>query len=244
MMVPGGRPLAAHEDEEGNLIVADTFRHVVVRFRGSNFQVLAGGQGAGSGLNQLDGPLGLWYSGGYVYVADTNNHRIVRWSTHLGTLAGQVVFGEGVAGRTLTQLNFPVGVYADGNGTTFVVDYGNARLLSIANGSSPGVPAADVGAGSAPAIPILPSAAMDTFFDGTGNFYNVDYDAQRLNACFRTLTCDFTQCRDVDPLAVLGDHCGCTSWTTQCSDGARGAWPGSSWMPPPLLAPPSVTYVT
>ncbi|CAF1157191.1 unnamed protein product, partial [Adineta steineri] len=40
-----------------------------------------------------------------IYIADTNNHRIVRWE--FGTDKGEIVAGGTRPGRELYQLNYP-----------------------------------------------------------------------------------------------------------------------------------------
>ncbi|CAF1981203.1 unnamed protein product, partial [Rotaria magnacalcarata] len=54
--------------------------------------VVAGGQGAGSALTQLNGPCGLFVDTlGTVYVTDSGNHRVMRWTQ--GATQGTVIVG-------------------------------------------------------------------------------------------------------------------------------------------------------
>lgn len=54
--------------------------------------IVAGGNSSGNALNQLNGPYGLCVDDELtVYVADTNNHRIVQWKA--GATSGRVVAG-------------------------------------------------------------------------------------------------------------------------------------------------------
>ncbi|CAF5145990.1 unnamed protein product, partial [Rotaria sp. Silwood1] len=57
-----------------------------------NGVTVAGGNGTGNGMNQLNFPMGLYIDDEQtVYVADQHNHRIVEWKA--GTTAGKVVAG-------------------------------------------------------------------------------------------------------------------------------------------------------
>ena len=67
---------------DGRLIVADTYNHVLrqVALPGGETTTWAGTGKDGDSLDplQLDEPAGLSATGGAIYVADTNNHRILR----------------------------------------------------------------------------------------------------------------------------------------------------------------------
>ncbi|CAF3896363.1 unnamed protein product [Rotaria magnacalcarata] len=59
-----------------------------------NGLIAVGGNGQGHGINQLDSPYGLYVDDDddqTVYVADSSNHRIVKWKK--GATNGQVVVG-------------------------------------------------------------------------------------------------------------------------------------------------------
>ncbi|CAF0841920.1 unnamed protein product [Adineta steineri] len=92
---------------------------------------VAGGNGAGSNLNQLNDPSGVWVTrnGQTLYIADTNNNRVMRWN--LGDTQGSVVAGSatGVAGSTNTLLSSPGDVALDPTETyLYVSDYYNNRV--------------------------------------------------------------------------------------------------------------------
>ncbi|CAF4512990.1 unnamed protein product, partial [Rotaria sp. Silwood2] len=71
-----------------------------------NDVTIAGGQGAGNALNQLNKPHGVYVDDDQtVYIADTNNHRIVAWKPD--ATSGQVVAGGNGQGNRLNQLNQP-----------------------------------------------------------------------------------------------------------------------------------------
>ena len=67
---------------------------------------IAGGNGAGSELNQLQYPSGMFLDNdANLYIADSFNHRIVRWN--YGSSAGQIVAGGNGMGGCPEQLNWP-----------------------------------------------------------------------------------------------------------------------------------------
>jgi len=89
--------------------------------------VVAGGQGQGNSSNQLNYPQGLLVNEvGDVYVADSNNNRIMCWS--LGSKEGRVVVGGNGAGQGSNQLNYPQGLSFDVENNLYVVDYNNNRI--------------------------------------------------------------------------------------------------------------------
>ncbi|CAF4831432.1 unnamed protein product [Rotaria sp. Silwood1] len=88
---------------------------------------VAGGNGQGSELNQLDYPLGLFRNeDDAIYVADSFNHRIVKWLPRMST--GQIVAGGKYEGNSNEQLNDPSSVVIDKNGTMFICDRNNKRV--------------------------------------------------------------------------------------------------------------------
>ncbi|CAF2240079.1 unnamed protein product, partial [Rotaria magnacalcarata] len=77
-------PLGLFLDTLGTLYVADFGNYRVMRWtQGDNKKgtVIEGGNGAGAGANQLNGPVGLSFDQhGNLYVANYNNHRVQRFS--------------------------------------------------------------------------------------------------------------------------------------------------------------------
>ncbi|CAF1125054.1 unnamed protein product [Adineta steineri] len=128
-------PRFMHLDEDrAALYVADTSNNRIQKFMiGSNGTgiTVAGGNGAGSNLNQLNNPSGVWMTrnGQTLYIADTNNNRVMRWN--LGDIQGSVVAGSasGMAGSTNTLLSSPGDVALDPTETyLYVSDYYNNRV--------------------------------------------------------------------------------------------------------------------
>lgn len=123
----------AVDSRSGALFIADAGNHRVMRWSRGSRQgvVVAGGHGAGRRLDQLRHPRGVAYDpvSGSIYVADTGNHRVVRWPR--GASKGEVVAGGMGKGRghRLAQLNTPSSVVLDAHGRLLVADTGNHRVV-------------------------------------------------------------------------------------------------------------------
>ncbi len=89
--------------------------------------VVAGGNGAGSDLYQLNWPRGLFVDEiGTVYVSDCSNQRVVCWP--IGATEGIVLVGGNGAGNRSNQLYSPEGLSIDKHGHLYVVDRKNTRV--------------------------------------------------------------------------------------------------------------------
>ncbi|CAF4797968.1 unnamed protein product, partial [Rotaria socialis] len=90
--------------------------------------VVAGGQGAGSALTQLSHPNGIFVDTlGTLYVADTWNHRVMRWTPGDKKQGTAIVGGNG-EGAGSNQLDGPTGLSFDRHGNLYVVDHWNHRV--------------------------------------------------------------------------------------------------------------------
>ena len=117
-------------DSEGYLYVTDTKKHEVKRYcQGeTSGTVVAGGNGPGNGLHQLNTPTYVLVDADRaVYVSDYHNDRVMKWVK--GAREGIVVAGGRGKGSDLTRLNGPHGLYVDAVGTVYVVDCGNDRVM-------------------------------------------------------------------------------------------------------------------
>ncbi|CAF5177654.1 unnamed protein product [Rotaria sp. Silwood1] len=89
--------------------------------------IVAGGQGEGNSLTQLNHPQGVVVDQlGTVYVTDYWNHRIMRWPK--GATQGSVIVGGNGQGAQSNQLYCPIGLSFDRHGNLYVVDWGNSRV--------------------------------------------------------------------------------------------------------------------
>ncbi|CAF4696523.1 unnamed protein product, partial [Rotaria socialis] len=117
-------------DEQRYLYVSHHGNGAVRRYElGGNVGTLvAGGNGVGAGLNQLNGPTYLFVDRDHsVYVSDYSNHRVMKWAE--GAQEGIVVAGGQGQGSALTQLNLPHGIVVDTLGTVYVADCYNDRVI-------------------------------------------------------------------------------------------------------------------
>ena len=149
--------IAIHPNQNMNLYVSGFTRNCV--FKVSNMQVvspiptvIAGTCGTGgSAINLLNQPSGIAIDNqSRVIIADTMNHRIVRWSQN--SSAGTIIAGLGVANGDSFSLNTPLGVFLDEpNAYIYVSDTSNNRIqrfsllhsmpnngTTVAGGNGPG----------------------------------------------------------------------------------------------------------
>eukprot|EP00746_Dinoflagellata_sp_MGD_P004867 gnl/MRDRNA2_/MRDRNA2_109401_c0_seq1.p1 gnl/MRDRNA2_/MRDRNA2_109401_c0~~gnl/MRDRNA2_/MRDRNA2_109401_c0_seq1.p1 ORF type:complete len:667 (+),score=131.47 gnl/MRDRNA2_/MRDRNA2_109401_c0_seq1:19-2019(+) len=126
---------------DGGLFVSDAANHRVMHWEGTSTStqgcVVAGGFFIGSSNDQLNSPSGVApaFDGG-VFVADTQNHRVVHWPR--GAQSGIVVAGGRGRGDGPRQLSYPWGVAHDGAGGVFVADTLNHRVMHWLGGASSG----------------------------------------------------------------------------------------------------------
>ena len=75
----------------------------------------------GSAYNQLSYPYNLIRdsSSGTLYIADTNNHRVMRYL--VGASSGTVVAGGNGPGTGNTQLDYPIGLYLDSSSNSLLI---------------------------------------------------------------------------------------------------------------------------
>ena len=130
-------PIGLFFDESKSwLYVADAYNYRIQRFTLNsslplNGTTVAGGNGVGTGSNQLNGPTHVWVSNktGNIYIADSSNHRIQRWSQ--GATSGFTIAGNanGISGTNATMLKTPFRIAVNTNETfLYVSDTGNSRV--------------------------------------------------------------------------------------------------------------------
>jgi sugar lactone lactonase YvrE len=137
-------PRAVDYRGDGNLWILERSGHALrVVDREGRIRTVAGTGKAGPasdghGLKcTLNGPKCLWVEkSGDVLIADTDNHCVRRYSPKAGTLTTIIGTGERGKGRageapTATALDQPHGVAVDRDGTIYVCDSLNKRILKI-----------------------------------------------------------------------------------------------------------------
>ena len=116
-------------DHQRYLYVSDTAQHEVRRYtiEDKNGIVVAGGNGQGNQLNQLNCPTYLFIDEEQaVYVSDTYNHRVMKWNK--STNQGIIVAGGQGYGSALTQLSYPNDLFVDASDTIYVAEAWNDRV--------------------------------------------------------------------------------------------------------------------
>ena len=141
-------PKGVSVDASGNIFIADTNNHRIRIFTvGGNIDTVAG-TGIGSyneegmaKVKRVNSPSGVTAdTSGNIYVADTNNHRIRKFTVdgNISTVAGAGIpgyWGDGLAANA-AMINSPQAVAVDGVGNIYIADTGNhaLRLVNIHTG--------------------------------------------------------------------------------------------------------------
>jgi sugar lactone lactonase YvrE len=126
---------------DGSIYVADAANHAIRRIRNGAVETLVGngvpGFADGLGPNvRFNTPTGLALSldGQFLYVADTNNHRVRRIdlaTNRVSTLAGSGISGmvDGPPGES--AFNQPIGLAVDSDGTLYVSEVSNNDVRRV-----------------------------------------------------------------------------------------------------------------
>ncbi|CAF1228478.1 unnamed protein product [Rotaria magnacalcarata] len=126
-------------DDQRYLYVSDYEKHEVRRYQldGKNGTLVAGGNGKGDRLNQLNDPYYLFVDQQQtVYVSDYNNHRVMKWTK--GAKEGIVVAGGQGSKSDPKELLYPQGLFVDTLGTLYVSDFDNHRVMRWTQGAYQG----------------------------------------------------------------------------------------------------------
>ena len=166
-------------DDEGSLYVTDRENHEVRRYRKreTSGTVVAGGNGEGEGLHQLNIPAYVCVDGDHsVYGSDYHNGRVMKWAKD--AKEGIVVVGGRGEGKALTQLSNPVKVLFDATGTVYVAEWENHRVMRWSRGASQGtVVVGGNGRGEGANQFWSPPGLA---FDRQGNLYVADFGNNRV----------------------------------------------------------------
>ena len=167
-------------DSNGSIYILDGDNARVTKWLPSalNGTIVAGDNGVGNDTNQFNGAMGMFMdaSATTIWIADTNNHRIVKW---ISPTTSTVVCGGYGTGNN--QLMYPFGVYVDANNANdlYVADTGNHRIQKFLSGATTGVTVAGITEYYGYGLNQLqrPSAVI---LDNNQNMFIVDMDNNRI----------------------------------------------------------------
>ncbi|CAF4240172.1 unnamed protein product, partial [Adineta steineri] len=126
-------------DNNGDLYVSDYNKNEVRRWsiEDINSTIVAGGNGKGQELNQLNYPTRIFVDRDYsVYVSDAENYRVMKWIKDAEE--GIIVAGSRGGGTSLDKMYMTNGVIVDHLDNVYVSDMANNRVIRWAKGSQEG----------------------------------------------------------------------------------------------------------
>lgn len=130
-------------DSLNNIYVSDSGNHRIMKW---SVDATIGQRVIGTGIvgnsnETLNTPMGIFLDeiNNYLYIADSNNHRIQRCSTNVGYACVTVAGGNG-AGSANNQLDQPYSVYVSKfSGDVYIADRNNDRVQIWRNGAQSGL---------------------------------------------------------------------------------------------------------
>ncbi|CAF0848835.1 unnamed protein product [Adineta steineri] len=126
-------------DKNGFIYVCDYGKNEVRRWKEGDVEgeLVAGGNGQGNHLNQLNQPTNIFVDDDYsIYISDYGNDRVMKWTK--GAKEGIIVAGGNGQGNSLKQVSCPQGVIVDHLGQIYVADTGNNRVMRWCEGDEEG----------------------------------------------------------------------------------------------------------
>lgn len=175
---------------ERYIYISDSRKNRVIRWPINGVEepiVIAGNENgqSGSSLSELIYPKGIYLDekSGDLYVADSGNYRIMRYSLRDSERLGKVVAGGNGEGTNPNQLRGPVSIVTDQNGTMYIGDFG--RVIRWMKDAQEGqvLIGNDSFLGSVPTINIsstFVSLPVGINFDKENNLYFADQRTRRI----------------------------------------------------------------
>ncbi|CAF1485607.1 unnamed protein product [Adineta steineri] len=160
-------------DKNGFIYVSDWFKNEVRRWKEGDEkgELVAGGNGQGDRLNQLNSPTFIFIDEDYsLYISDRDNHRVMKWTKD--AKEGITVAGGNGEGNSLKQLHNPHGVIVDD------LDSYNYRVMGWCEGDKEGEMGAG-GNGQGDQSNQL-NYPVGLSFDNEENLYVADCDNDRI----------------------------------------------------------------
>ncbi|CAF0724623.1 unnamed protein product [Adineta steineri] len=180
-------PQSVYVDNNGTMYVVDYANQRIQKYiNGSNSGITIAGlsESSGSSLNQLDHPrfITLDPTQTYIYIADNDNHRIMRYSTNsISGDNGTVVAGGTGQGNTNTSLNKPWGLWYQPpiSSDLFITNHDGHSIMRWTPGASSGTFIAGV-PGTVGSNSTLLNNPMGIKLDKYLNMFVVDYSNHRI----------------------------------------------------------------
>ena len=166
-------------DDNGSLYVSDFQNNEVKRWRKGEVHgtIVAGGNGGGNNLNQLNGPTYLFVDRNHsIYISDKDNHRVMMWKE--GAQEGSIVAGGRSKGNDLTHLTYPYGLVVDPSGALYIADSWNNRIMCWLKGAREG--SIVIGGNGEGGQSNQFNYPIGLSFDRQGNLYAADSYNQRV----------------------------------------------------------------
>ena len=160
-------------DKDGLIYISDSKKNEVSCWRSGEKErtIIAGGNGQGDNLNQLDSPSYIFIDDDYsLYVSDEKNHRVMKWGKDAEE--GIIIAGGNGEGDSLNQLSQLGGIVVDQFHQVYVADCGNDRIMCWCEGVEEG--SVVIGGNREGKEANQFSGPMDLSFDQQGNLYVVD----------------------------------------------------------------------
>ncbi|CAF1226643.1 unnamed protein product [Adineta steineri] len=168
-------------DKYGFLYISDSENNEVRRWKMGEYNnegiIVAGGNGQGSLLNQLNSPSFIFVDDDQsVYVSDENNNRVMKWIKD--AKEGIVVAGGNGEGRNLSQVSSPQGLIVDDLGQVYVADCNNHRVMRWHHREEEGEIVVGGNSGGNQSNQL--HCPMGLSFDDEGNIYVADFLNSRI----------------------------------------------------------------
>ncbi|MBM3812904.1 MAG: hypothetical protein FJW20_14870 [Acidimicrobiia bacterium] len=189
-------------DPAGNLYIADTNNHRIRRLAPDGIISTVAGNGTAGFVGDgqpalsasLNAPQGVAFQGGFLYIADTRNHRIRRVAPDgtISTIAGAGLAGfSGDGGPAIrATLRSPRGIALDAAGNLYIADQNNHRVRWVTPAGNittiAGDGRANFSGDGGPAASASLNLPVDVAVDADGSIYISDSNNDRIRVVTNT----------------------------------------------------------